>query len=225
MQENIRERAATSCSMSSHVTTTHHVPGDLMDEIKHDHREFEEFYTNYKRAYAAGDEKEAEKWFNQLVWELSRHMVGEELVVYPLLDAIGPEGKEMADKDRADHQKVKKELEEIHRLSDPGLFEATLDRIMQDLRQHTNKEETQDLEYLKQHADKKSLENAAKAFKYGKKMAPTRPHPGIPNRSAALEAALAFFVTPLDKLRDMFTPFPKEEHVPYQPKQEEHAKK
>jgi hypothetical protein len=29
----------------------------------------------------------------------------------------------------------------------------------------------------------------------------------------------------LDKLRDMFTPFPKEEHVPYQPKQEEHAKK
>lgn len=219
--------------MASQVTTG----PDLIDEIIHDHREFEEFYSNYKKAHQAGDEKEAEKWFNQLVWELSRHTVGEELVVYPLLDALGPKGKEMADKDRADHKKIKKELEEIYRLSDPDLFESALDRMMDELRQHIKKEETQDLEYLKQHADMKSLESAAKAFMYGKKIAPTRPHPSMTSRSAALEAALALFVTPLDKLKDMFTPFPKEEHTPYQPaggkqddqhekpKEEEHAKK
>jgi hemerythrin superfamily protein len=219
--------------MASQVTTN----PDLIDEIIHDHREFEEFYSNYKKAHQAGDEKEAEKWFNQLVWELSRHTVGEELVVYPLLDALGPKGKEMADKDRADHKKIKKELEEIYRLSDPDLFESALDRMMDDLRQHIKKEETQDLEYLKQHADMKSLESAAKAFMYGKKIAPTRPHPSMTSRSAALEAALALFVTPLDKLKDMFTPFPKEEHTPYQPpggkqddqhekpQEEEHAKK
>ncbi|CAM6044868.1 unnamed protein product [Sphagnum compactum] len=228
----IRERATSRC-MASQVTTS----PDLIDEIIHDHREFEEFYSNYKKAHQAGDEKEAEKWFNQLVWELSRHTVGEELVVYPLLDALGPKGKEMADKDRADHTKIKKELEEIYRLSEPDLFESALDRMMDELRQHIKKEETQDLEYLKQHADKKSLESAAKAFMYGKKIAPTRPHPSMTSRSAALEAALALFVTPLDKLKDMFTPFPKEEHTPYQPaggkqddqhekpKEEEHAKK
>jgi hemerythrin superfamily protein len=206
-------KAATSgrC-MASQVTTS----PDLNDAIIHDHRELEEFYTSYKKARQNRDDEEAEKWFNQFVWELCRHSVGEELVVYPLMDTLGPKGKELADKDRADHQKVKNELEEILRLNDPDRSETLLDRLMEDLRQHIKDEETEDLEFLKQNADPKSLETAAQAFMFGKKVAPTRPHAGIPNKWAVLEAGLGLFVTPVDKLRDLFTPYPKDENVPYQ---------
>lgn len=206
-------KAATSARcMASQVTTS----PDLSDAIIHDHRELEEFYTSYKKARQNRDEEEAEKWFNQFVWELCRHSVGEELVVYPLMDTLGPKGKELADKDRADHQKVKNELEEILRLNDPDRSETLLDRLMEDLRQHIKDEETDDLEFLKQNADPKTLETAAQAFMYGKKIAPTRPHAGIPNKWAVLEAGLGLFVTPVDKLRDLFTPYPKDENVPYQ---------
>jgi len=45
------------------------------------------------------------RWARQLTWELARHAVGEEIVVYPLMEKhLGAEGKKLADEDRADHQ-------------------------------------------------------------------------------------------------------------------------
>jgi len=46
-------------------------------------------------------------WANQFRWELARHSVGEELLLYPAFEKhLGAEGKKMADEDRADHQTV-----------------------------------------------------------------------------------------------------------------------
>lgn len=63
-----------------------------------------EYYDLYKKARDAGDTDKAERWSRQLIWEVARHAVGEEIVVYPLMEQhLGAEGKRLADEDRAQH--------------------------------------------------------------------------------------------------------------------------
>jgi hypothetical protein len=62
-----------------------------------------EYYDQYVKAN--GDPDAQERWARQLIWEVARHAVGEELVIYPLMEKhLGEEGKKLADQDRADHQ-------------------------------------------------------------------------------------------------------------------------
>lgn len=55
----------------------------VSDRIKHDHRELETYYNKIKSA-KSDDEKV--RWQNQFVWELARHSIAEELVVYPAME-------------------------------------------------------------------------------------------------------------------------------------------
>lgn len=65
--------------------------------------QIEAYYNEYKKA--SGDIDAQTRWSNQLTWEIARHSIGEELVVYPLLEeALGDKGKQLADEDRSDHQ-------------------------------------------------------------------------------------------------------------------------
>lgn len=75
----------------------------VSEAIKRDHREIEDCYYNILNA-TSDDEKT--RWQNQFTWELARHSVGEELIVYPAMEKHLTEGKAMADKDRKEHQKV-----------------------------------------------------------------------------------------------------------------------
>lgn len=75
----------------------------LSDVIKHDHREIEEYYD---KALNSATHDEKERWANQFVWELARHSIGEEIVVYPLLEKRVEGGKSMADDDRREHNEV-----------------------------------------------------------------------------------------------------------------------
>ena len=75
----------------------------ISDVIKHDHRELEEYYNNI---LSAKTDDEKVRWQNQFTWELARHSIGEELVVYPLLEEVLSDGKQLADHDRQEHQKV-----------------------------------------------------------------------------------------------------------------------
>jgi hypothetical protein len=75
-----------------------------MDAIKHDHAELKDYYH---KILDAKDSDTKARWQNQFTWELARHSTGEELVVYPAMERnMGDEGKQMADKDRSEHNKV-----------------------------------------------------------------------------------------------------------------------
>jgi hypothetical protein len=63
--------------------STHNSP--IEEEVLKDHAELKQYYDHYK---TSGDMK----WYHQFVWELCRHSVGEEIVVYPLLDSFGDSG-------------------------------------------------------------------------------------------------------------------------------------
>lgn len=63
-----------------------------------------EYHDKYLRAFKQGDVGACERWANQLRWEIARHAVGEEIVVYPLMEKhLGDKGKQLADHDRAEH--------------------------------------------------------------------------------------------------------------------------
>jgi endo-1,4-beta-xylanase len=76
----------------------------ISDSIIHDHKELKEYYGKIK---SANDDDTKTRWRNQFVWELARHSIAEELVVYPAMEKyIKPNGHDMAEKDRQEHQVV-----------------------------------------------------------------------------------------------------------------------
>src|SRR5436190_6203327 len=85
-------------------TTSSFTMAKVSDAIIHDHEELKEYYSKIK---SAPDDDNKTRWRNQFVWELARHSVAEELVVYPAMEKyIKPGGHEMAEKDRREHQVV-----------------------------------------------------------------------------------------------------------------------
>ena len=73
-----------------------------------------EYHDQYKRARERGDVDAQARWARQLTWEIARHAVGEEIVVYPLMEKhLGDKGRELADHDRREHQVGRVELARV----------------------------------------------------------------------------------------------------------------
>jgi len=182
----------------------------LKDAIAHDHREMYAYYDQYKRA--DGDPEAQGRWGRQLIWEIARHAVGEEIVVYPLMEKyLGAEGKKLADQDRADHQTVKELLNHLESLN-PGTpeYDRVLGDAMSDLHEHNDSEEIKDLPLLEEKLSQEDLQSATASFKRTKKFVPTRAHPSAPNKPP-YETIAGFLAAPIDKLKDYFASFPSEE--------------
>ena len=77
-------------------------PG-ISDAIKKDHREIESYFN---KIVTSTDKDEQTRFQNLFTWELARHSIGEELVIYPLFEKLIPGGIEMANKDRNEHLTV-----------------------------------------------------------------------------------------------------------------------
>lgn len=185
-------------------------PTSFTDAIKGDHQEMYEYYDAYKAA--AGDADTQARWAHQLTWEVARHAVGEELVVYPLMEKhLGAKGLDLANQDRADHQTVKELLYNLSN-STPGTaqYDEILQKVMAHLRPHNESEENEDLPMLESKLGEEYSASAAQSFKRTKKFVPTRPHPSAPNRPP-LETFAGFLAAPIDKLRDAFDTFPTQE--------------
>ena len=72
--------------------------------VKHDHRELEEYYNEVVKSQ---DPDHQVRYGNQFIWELARHSIAEELVVYPAMEKyMGADGKKKADHDREEHHLV-----------------------------------------------------------------------------------------------------------------------
>lgn len=76
----------------------------ISETIKNDHREIESYYEQILKA---SEETEKTRWQNMFTWELARHSIGEELVVYPAFEKYVAGGVDMANKDRQEHQAVR----------------------------------------------------------------------------------------------------------------------
>ncbi|RAK71021.1 uncharacterized protein BO72DRAFT_464176 [Aspergillus fijiensis CBS 313.89] len=154
------------------------------------------------------------QWQNQFTWVLARHSLGEELVVCPQFEKKLPGGLDMADKDRKEHQSVKEQLKKFQNMkpSDPE-FEPTVKALMQDLSEHIEEEESQDLPKLEDALTTEESEKLAKSFGRTKMLVPSRAHPSAPDKPP-FESAIGLMTAPIDHLADLFRKWPHTSDMP-----------
>ncbi|EFY86451.1 HHE domain containing protein [Metarhizium acridum CQMa 102] len=177
--------------------------------ITKDHRELEQYYNEVINNPNNHDHQQ--RFGNQFTWELARHSVGEELVVYPAFEKyLGKEGKEMAEHDRKEHHTVKEMLKVFQgmKASDPNYIEQ-LTKLWGPLSQHMKEEEEQDLPALERKLQETSEESASMAKSFGRTKAfvPSRSHPSA-GEHPPFETVMGLLTAPIDHIADLFRKFP-----------------
>ncbi|KAF4964845.1 hypothetical protein FSARC_7273 [Fusarium sarcochroum] len=180
----------------------------ISDAIVKDHRELKDYYNEVVNST---DHDHQQRFGNQFVWELARHSIGEELVVYPAMEKyMGDRGKDLADSDRRDHHEAKELLKVFQGLSsqDPE-YVPKLKEIWSMLEKHIEEEETRDLPALEQAltSQAQETESLATQFARTKQFVPTRSHPSA-GEKPPFETVMGLMAAPIDKLGDIFRKFP-----------------
>ncbi|PKS05929.1 hypothetical protein jhhlp_007762 [Lomentospora prolificans] len=179
----------------------------ISDIIKQDHREIQQAYENI---LDSKDPSDKVRWRNQFTWELARHSIGEELMLYPAFEKHVQQGKSMAARDREEHLMIKKDLAVLQDMSpDHPEFGAVLGSLWGNLRQHIQEEEHEDLVALEKALSPEESDAMVRSFQRTKMLTPTRSHPNAPDKPP-FETVAGLMAAPLDKIRDLFREFPEE---------------
>ncbi|KAI9683488.1 MAG: hypothetical protein M1822_006028 [Bathelium mastoideum] len=181
---------------------------NISDAIIKDHRELKQYYNE---VINNSDHDHQERFGNQFTWELARHSVGEELVLYPALEKhLGLKGHEMAESDRSQHHRVKVHLKEFQNLkpSDPN-YVPRLKELWGILSRHIEEEESDDLPSLEGALKNEpgGSESLANSFGRTKMLVPSRSHPSA-GEHPPFETVMGLLTAPIDHVADIFRKFP-----------------
>jgi len=180
----------------------------ISDAVTYDHRELEQYY---KEVINNSDHDHQQRYGNQFTWELARHSVGEELVMYPAYEKyMGAKGKELADKDRKEHHIVKELLKKFQNMkSEDENYVSKINEIWSHLSEHMKEEEEQDLPALEAalQSETGESESMAKSFGRTKAFVPTRSHPSA-GENPPFETVMGLLTAPFDHVADIFRKFP-----------------
>ena len=179
---------------------------DVIEVLEHDHREVEEMFAELESLRGASSDEarsRRKELTEQVTIELVRHSVAEEVLVYPQVEKkVSAEEAEHARKEHAEAEEVMHRLEKLD-ADDPG-FDTALAELMAEIRHHIADEEGQMFAHMRQVIDQDDLRKLGAQVEAFKKVAPTRPHPNVPNetlpRLAAGPVASLF-----DRMRDLAT--------------------
>ena len=135
--------------------------------------------------------------------ELVRHSVAEEVLVYPMVEKkVSSEEVEHAREEHAEAEETLQRLEKLD--ADDPAFDDELATLMKEIRHHIEDEEGEMFAHMRQVIDEDELRQLGARVEAFKKVAPTRPHPSVPNtplaRIAAGPGASLF-----DRMRDLAT--------------------
>ena len=177
---------------------------DVIDILSMDHREVEAMFTELEtlmRSRSGTDDQLRKDLVDQVTIELVRHAVAEEVAVYPAVkDKVSPEEAERAKREHAEAEETMKRLESL----DPNdaAFEEELRKLMIEIRGHVIEEEGEMFPRMREVMTQEELTDLGGRVEAIKKMAPTRPHPSVPNdpgKRLAVGPVTGLF----DRLRDM----------------------
>ena len=179
---------------------------DVIEVLEHDHREIERMFAELESLRGASTEEAKARRkavTDQVTIELVRHSVAEEVLVYPQVEEkVSAEEAEHARKEHAEAEETLHRLEKLD--ADDPEFDDQLATLVEEIRHHIADEEGQMFAHMRQVIDADQLRNLGTAVEAFKKVAPTRPHPNVPNeplpRLAAGPAASLF-----DRMRDLAT--------------------
>lgn len=174
--------------------------------IMNDHRDLE---ASYNEVVSSTDKDHQQRHGNQFTWELAKHSVGEELVLYPAFEKhLGTAGRQMAETDRKDHREIKELLKEFQNMkSSDSNYVPKLTNLWCKLKDHITDEETHDLPALEEKLSPDASQSMAKSFGRTKHFVPSRSHPRA-GEHPPFETVMGLLTAPIDTLADMFRKFP-----------------
>src|SRR5918998_4771826 len=179
---------------------------DVIEVLEHDHREIEDMFAELESLRGASTDEARSRRKDvteQVTIELVRHSVAEEVLVYPRVEQkVSAEEAEHAREEHAEAEETLSRLEKLD--ADDPSFDDELATLMREIRHHIAEEEGQMFAHMRQVIDPDELRSLGASVEAFKKVAPTRPHPSVPNealpRLAAGPAASLF-----DRMRDLAT--------------------
>ena len=179
---------------------------DVIEVLEHDHREVEEMFAELESLRGASTEEDQQRrkvLAEQVTIELVRHSVAEEVLVYPEVER--KVSKEEVEHAREEHAEAEETLAKLEKLdADDPAFDDELATLMREIRHHIEDEEGEMFAHMRKVIDADELRRLGAAVEGFKKVAPTRPHPNVPNetlpRLATGPAASLF-----DRMRDLAT--------------------
>ncbi len=164
--------------------------------MRHDHDELREMFA---RLEAATGEQRREL-FQRLLGELVRHEVAEEEILRPVSKRDAGEAIANARiKEESQAEELLKEMEKL----DPGSAEFTskLAKLRREVERHAEAEETKEFPRVAEKETTERLEQMGRVYEAAKMVAPTRPHPSIPNTPVA-NMLVGPFAAVIDRARD-----------------------
>jgi hypothetical protein len=179
---------------------------DVIEVLEQDHREVEEMFGELESLRGASTEEarsRRKELADRVTIELVRHSVAEEVLVYPEVEK--KVSKEEAEHAREEHAEAEETLAKLEKLEpDDPAFDDELATLMGEIRHHIADEEGEMFAHMRQVIDTDDLVKLGTRVEAFKKVAPTHPHPNVPNeplpRMAAGPAASLF-----DRMRDLAT--------------------
>lgn len=122
--------------------------------------------------------------------------------MYKLMESHGMVST--AEKDRDDHQAVKRAMAELdtHSIAANGLdvFASRVTHACQLFLEHAEQEEEDQLPKLCSQLGKHDESKAVDDFLHARKLAPTRPHPAAPQTGGVAQKAAGAMAKPMDKV-------------------------
>jgi len=174
---------------------------DVVDVLTTDHREAIQLVQQMRTA----DPERRRDMADQLIAELMRHSVAEEMYVYPAMREHLPDGDTAVQHDVEEHQELEESMKGLESLdsADPRFLEV-LGQLEAVLRDHVQDEENDQFPQLRARVPHEQLVDMAAKVKTAKQVAPTRPHPGAPH-SELFHKMVGPGVGMVDRLRDKLT--------------------
>jgi hemerythrin superfamily protein len=177
---------------------------DVIDILTTDHREVEAMFTELEtlmETRSGTDDELRKDLVDQITIELVRHSVAEEVAVYPKVkEKVSEEEAERAKQEHAEAEETMKRLEGLD--PDDATFETEIRVLMREIRQHVTEEEGEMFPRMREVMTPDELMDLGRRVNAVKAMAPTRPHPSVPN-DPAKRLAVGPVAGLFDRLRDL----------------------
>jgi hemerythrin superfamily protein len=177
---------------------------DVIAILTQDHRDVEAMFTELETLLQSrggtGDHLRKDL-ADQITIELVKHAVAEEVAVYPeVKHRVSEEEAERAKREHAEAERTMKALERLD--SDEPSFAAEMRKLMAEIREHVAEEESQMFPHMREIMTPEELVELGKRVEAIKMLAPTRPHPSVPN-DPLKRLAVGPVVGLFDRLRDL----------------------
>lgn len=180
----------------------HSTDNDVLDVLATDHREFEELLELITTTVDPAHRRELA---DQLVAELVRHAVAEEMHLYPAMRDHVPDGDEAVEHDTEEHKQLEVLMKQLEGADAEGAqFLQIVVKIREVLADHIDDEENEQFPKLRSHIPMDTLVELKGKVETAKKLAPTRPHPAAPN-AELFHKVVGPGVGLVDRLRDKLT--------------------